>query len=106
MKRSPLHIATLKNNLTMVDFLLSCGANINCQDIDLNTPLHLAAKLGYERLTDYLIKRNADFMIKNSYQEKAFDICCNINIYKVSLQNIKQTKILNKPNSNAFQNRL
>jgi len=85
MKRSPLHIATLKNNFSMVDHLLSCGANINCQDIDLNTPLHLASKLGYDRLTDYLIKRNADYFIKNLYKEKPFDICCNANIYKVSI---------------------
>lgn len=86
MKRSPLHIAMLKNNIFMVDYLLSCGANINCQDIDFNTPMHIASKLGYEILLDYLIKRNADYLLVNSYREKPFDICCNINIYKVSYQ--------------------
>jgi len=94
MNRSPLHIATLKNNFYMVDYLLSCGANINCQDIDFNTPLHLASKFGYEKLTDYLIKRNANHLITNLFLEKPSDICCNISIFNVNSINYDINKKL------------
>jgi ankyrin repeat protein len=83
MKRSPLHIAVLKDNYYLVDYLISCGANINCKDSDDNTPLHLSAKLGYEKLTAYLLCKNADYEIKNKYNEIPSDISCNYSIYKV-----------------------
>lgn len=88
MRRSALHLATLKNNFYLVDYLISCGANVNSQDLDLNTPLHLSSKLGYEIITDYLLKKNANFRLTNSFYEKPSDIACNINIYKVSKNKI------------------
>lgn len=83
MKRSPLHIAVLKDNYFMVDLLISCGANINCKDSDENTPLHLSSKLGYDKITIYLLCKNADYEIKNQFNEYPSDISCNIIIYKV-----------------------
>ena len=67
----------------LVDYLLSCGANINCKDSDDNTPLHLSAKLGYEKITLYLLCKNANYQIKNKYNEYPSAISCNYSIYKV-----------------------
>ena len=92
MKRSPLHIAVLKDNHYLVDLLISCGANINCKDSDDNTPLHLSAKLGYEEMTIYLLCKNANYKIKNKYKELPSDISCNNTIYKVNKNSLIKIK--------------
>ncbi len=46
LKRSPFHIAVLKNFLNIVKLLVSCGCNIQAKDSDGNTSLHYACRVG------------------------------------------------------------
>jgi ankyrin repeat protein len=85
MKRRPIHLAALKGNLKLVDYLVSCGGEISCVDIDNNTPLIFASRLGYEDLVEYLLIKHADFSIKNMVNETALDVVCNIKINNVPI---------------------
>ncbi len=85
MMRSPLHMASIRGDFQLVDLLLSCGAFVNCKDIDSNTPLHFASRIGSERLVEYLLLKKADCTIKNSFNESPLDIVCNIQVYKIFL---------------------
>jgi hypothetical protein len=93
MFRTSLHLAALKADYTSVDLLLSCGANVNCRDIDNNTPLHFASRLGSERIVEYLLFKRADYTLKNSYGETALDIVGNIHVYKVFLLILGEEKV-------------
>jgi ankyrin repeat protein len=43
IKRTPLHLATIKNNLKIVKYLLKHKSDLNAIDADKNTCMHLAA---------------------------------------------------------------
>ncbi len=93
MLRTSLHLAALKGDFVLLDLLLSCGANVNCRDIDNNTPLHFASRLGSERIVEYLLFKRADYTLKNSYGETALDIICNIQVYKIFLLILGEDKV-------------
>ncbi|CAB4256014.1 similar to Saccharomyces cerevisiae YDR264C AKR1 Palmitoyl transferase involved in protein palmitoylation [Maudiozyma barnettii] len=60
-KVSGLHWAAINNRLTVVKYLVSQGAEVNCQAEKLHsTPLHWAARYGYVYIVDYLITFGAD----------------------------------------------
>ena len=69
MKRTPLHIACLRNYLQIVKLLVSHPViiclivklvDINAQDTDFNTPLHIASELGFVKIVEYLIDNKCD----------------------------------------------
>lgn len=43
MKRTPLHLAILKQKETSVEKLIARGANVNALDEDDNTPIHIVS---------------------------------------------------------------
>ncbi|UCF30815.1 MAG: ankyrin repeat domain-containing protein [bacterium] len=45
-RTSPLHWAVEESNPTLVEMLLECGADVNCQAFDGATPLMVAAEAG------------------------------------------------------------
>ncbi len=53
--RSMLHIACSVGNVTFVQSLVQLGANVNLQDDEGNTPVHVAALCGREEVTLVLI---------------------------------------------------
>ena len=73
----------LGNNFIILNLLINCGANIDCQDIDNNTPLHFSSRMGYEKLVEYLLKIKARSDLKNIQGETPLDIVANINIFSV-----------------------
>jgi len=56
----PIHWACTTNQLKCVHWLLEQGADINCKDSSLATPLTIAAQYGFADLVAYLIKNGAD----------------------------------------------
>ena len=79
----PLTRKNIKETLKIISFLISKGADVNCQDGDSNTVLHLIAKL-LPRVTDdrrvimpilkLLIKHGADPSFKNRSGETCYKI--------------------------------
>ncbi|TFG84576.1 MAG: hypothetical protein E4H20_02760 [Spirochaetales bacterium] len=57
--RYPLHLATVKNSLEMVDLLLAMGAKPDPRDADGKTPLRYAVDAGDERMARSLLSKGA-----------------------------------------------
>jgi ankyrin repeat protein len=53
--RTPLHGAVESRSADVVTLLLEFGADVTMQDMDLNTPLHLAAKRGWTEMVRLLV---------------------------------------------------
>ncbi|KRT84268.1 Ankyrin repeat-containing protein, partial [Oryctes borbonicus] len=60
---SPLHIAVLTENLSIVKCLVEKGALVNSYNTNRQTPLHFAAKLGNVKLTHYLLDNGANINV-------------------------------------------
>jgi ankyrin repeat protein len=83
LKRTPLHIAVIKNNYEIANLLLNCGANIDCFDIDNHTPVHFASQLGYEKILFSLLQKKCRLDILNTYGQTPFDLVGNYKIYMI-----------------------
>lgn len=69
-----LHKVVLsKYNLDYVKFFVELGVNVNAQDSQGNTPLHILGSLGYANIykIGFLIKRGANVYVENNNGEKA-----------------------------------
>ena len=44
LQRTMVHLACVNGDIQKLDYLLSCGADVNKRDADMRTPLHLAIK--------------------------------------------------------------
>ncbi|CCH63081.1 hypothetical protein TBLA_0J00830 [Henningerozyma blattae CBS 6284] len=65
-KISGLHWASVNNRLSIVQYLISQGSDVNYKAGTLHaTPLHWAASHGYVYIVDYLLKHGADPCIKD-----------------------------------------
>jgi len=54
--RSPLHLAAMKGDCSVVRYLVQMGAAPGQQDQDDNTPLHYAAEFGHVDSIKFLVK--------------------------------------------------
>lgn len=63
-----LHVATQKNNWSLVETLIKSGAGtvINVANSENNTPLHIACRLGYSKIAKLLLKNGADLTKRNN----------------------------------------
>ena len=61
----PLAYACIKNDLRMVELLLSYGADLRAADNSGATPLHLAVDRGYQQLAALLIVRGSDVKVRD-----------------------------------------
>ena len=52
-----LHTATRKGNIEMVHTLLEKGANSDVENDDHETPLHIAAKLGFAQICKMFLRK-------------------------------------------------
>jgi ankyrin repeat protein len=84
MKRRAIHFAVLTGDLKYVDYLISCGANYDCCDMDKESSIHYASRLGYKDIVVYLLKKHVQ-ITKNVFNETAIDLSANIDIYRVKL---------------------
>ena len=86
LKRTPLHMAVMKNNYEMTALLLNCGANIDCSDIDGNTPIHFASQLGYDKIVISLLQKKCRIDLKNCEMQNPIDLICNSRIYSIFIR--------------------
>ncbi|KAM7349030.1 histone-lysine N-methyltransferase G9a [Cochliomyia hominivorax] len=69
-----LHWAVLQNHdLDTITVLLKAGINCNIQNVEGETPLHIACRLSSKKLCLLLIFNGADLMIRNRSDELPYD---------------------------------
>ncbi|XP_017067517.1 histone-lysine N-methyltransferase EHMT2 [Drosophila eugracilis] len=73
-----LHWSTLHNDgLDTITVLLQAGADCNVQNVEGDTPLHIACRHSVTRMCIALIANGADLMIKNKAEQLPFDCIPN-----------------------------
>lgn len=85
-----LHCASYFGNLVYVRYLLDQGADIECQDDDGQTPLHVAVLGQRLHVMRELVRRGADIHVLDPDDRSPWDLC----------QTLEQRAIL-WPNYNA-----
>ena len=83
MSRTPLHLATLHNQLHVVKLLVHEGALLDLVDNDMNTALHYASTQGYLEIVDWLLRRTPNLEVKNHRGRTAVDIALNYETFMV-----------------------
>lgn len=75
--KSPLHIAVYKWNRKMVNIFLEAGANPNQYDMNGETAVHIAAKLGqYDILCDLYLSGRCDLSLRTARDKlTALELC-------------------------------
>jgi len=63
--RTPAFISGSKEDIDILDQLLACGADVNSQDCNGNTALHIACRDRSENLAMLLMDRRADPLLNN-----------------------------------------
>ena len=83
-ERTPLHIACLRGSVSAAVFLVEKGANPNCQDMYLYTPLHYASQYGMAEIIELLLQHpQIDVNITNNVGLKAHEIAVNIESWEI-----------------------
>lgn len=63
--RNVAHHATLSGHLPVCAWLLTCNVNLDVLDLEGNTPLHLAADIGYYDIVKLFVDSGADVNVQN-----------------------------------------
>ena len=71
---SALHQSAIDGNLECAKALIASGANVNCVDCELWTPLHAAAMSGKIEVVRYLLGQGAESHLKNESHQTAYDV--------------------------------
>ena len=71
---TPLHYACAKGQLSVAEFLLAQGAQVDSRSLNNTTPLMMAVQSGNERLVKLLLDKGADLQLRNSLGLSAIDI--------------------------------
>lgn len=88
-QKTPLHYAICKNDVKLVNFLISKKANVSRIDSEGNQPLHDAAKCALGKMIKVLVDAGADPSAENSEGDKPIDVAkeCNNMSAKDELDN-------------------
>ncbi len=72
--RHPIHLATSKNKISILELLLSAGANIDAKDDKGNTCLHYAISDNRFEVFEFLMAKKASPIIENNRHLTAKDL--------------------------------
>jgi len=70
----PLQIAALKGNVDVVDYLIAQGCQIDCANVDKDTPLIDAAENGHLDVVNSLLNAGVDPLRQNLKGQQALDV--------------------------------
>ena len=74
-----LHASVQSNDVNVVEFLVSVGANINARDDKGNTPLHYATMSKHVELVQVLVDSDADISLENDEGQTPLDLAIKHN---------------------------
>lgn len=77
----PLHDAVYFRNLEMVSYLLINNANVNDINLDGMTPLHVAAKMGANDISELLVRHGFDIELRDVKQRTALEVAVESGIF-------------------------
>jgi hypothetical protein len=72
--RTPLHKASYFGHDGVVEYVLSCGGDVDLVDVEGDTPLHDAARLGHTDVVSLLMDAGAKVTVKNNKGETPLDL--------------------------------
>ncbi|XP_057566675.1 ankyrin repeat domain-containing protein 27 isoform X2 [Hippopotamus amphibius kiboko] len=73
---TPLHVAALCGQASLIDFLVSKGAVVNATDYHGSTPLHLACQKGYQSVTLLLLHYKASAEVQDNNGNTPLHLAC------------------------------
>ncbi|XP_007952535.1 ankyrin repeat domain-containing protein 27 [Orycteropus afer afer] len=73
---TPLHLAALCGQASLIDLLVSRGAMVNATDYHGSTPLHLACQKGYQSVTLLLLHYKASAEVQDNNGNTALHLAC------------------------------
>ncbi|ERN41700.1 ankyrin repeat-containing protein [Rubidibacter lacunae KORDI 51-2] len=82
-----LHEAARSNAVNITDWLVSVGYSVNQRDLDNETPLHSAARMGSAAVANFLIKNGAELDVANISRGRT-PLHCAISFGRVNLVQI------------------
>ena len=86
--RTPLHYAvfnTCKGQVKIIEQLLRLGANINCLDVERQTPIHFAAESGNKNIIPILIQNGASVGIQDRNKRTPLQVALNDHIRELMI---------------------
>ena len=83
-----LHIATIDNLPELIQYFTDKGANLNIQNINGDTPLHIAAREDFGKCIQVLLKGKAALDIPNNKNEIAYDYFDNMKKKEYGIDNV------------------
>lgn len=63
--RTPLHIAAVNGNLSIINTLIEAGANVNAQDAEGKTPLVKSIECNHDELVEVFVFAGADVNLRD-----------------------------------------
>ena len=83
LQKTPLHYGCIGGHLSLVEYLISKGANINAVDDGGFTSLHLASQWNHINIVKFLISKGANKHIKNDIGCEPYKYAQNEEIAKI-----------------------
>ncbi|XP_075393450.1 ankyrin repeat domain-containing protein 27 isoform X1 [Tenrec ecaudatus] len=74
--QTPLHVAALCGQSSLIDLLVSSGAVVNATDYHGSTPLHLACQKGFQSVTLLLLHYKASAEMQDNSGNTALHLAC------------------------------
>ncbi len=71
------------NEIELIEAFVSSGADLNAQNLDGETALHLAVRYGLMDICERLIKHGADLSSYDNYGRNALHTACGSNQYDI-----------------------
>ncbi|KAL5961775.1 Ankyrin-1, partial [Taenia solium] len=67
--RTPIYLATCRGHTAVVDYLLTCNADIHIPNKELKSPLYIAANFGHLNIVNALLRHGAQVNQADSHQK-------------------------------------